>query len=59
LVLLLLLLDHLLPPLCGCYRDPLPIDLVLYPVDPGSHRADYLLFPLLLDHLLLLLVLLD
>ena len=56
LVVLLLLLHHLLPPLCGSYRDPLPVNLVLYPVDPGSHRSDDLLFPLLLDHLLLLLL---
>jgi hypothetical protein len=55
-LLLLLLLHHLLPPLCSSYRDPLPIDLILYPVDPGGHRSDDLLFPLLLDHLLLLLM---
>ena len=56
LVVLLLLLHHQLPPLCGSYRDPLPVNLVLYPVDPGSHRSDDLLLPLLLDHLLLLLM---
>jgi hypothetical protein len=55
-LILLLLLHHLLSPLCSSYGDPLPIDLVLYPVDPGSHRSDDLLFPLLLDHLLLLLM---